>query len=165
MQQKRRKRRRMLRERSPSPPVSHSKRTPPLPQLNTRFTPEEMDQAPELEDKKRFLTMFRLSHVTAKQRKGRRCQQMCAGEAGHSYCPLCLLMVWCCSGAFNLFFIKYTTALLLLFSYIVIIVWRCWVKNLTPLPKCPKTSPLRLVHVPVRHLISIKTAKIDCTLI
>lgn len=66
----------MLRERSPSPPVSHSKRTPPLPQLNTRFTPEEMDQAPELEDKKRFLTMFRLSHVTAQQRKGKRCKLM-----------------------------------------------------------------------------------------
>uniref|UniRef100_H3DR57 Gse1 coiled-coil protein b n=1 Tax=Tetraodon nigroviridis TaxID=99883 RepID=H3DR57_TETNG len=69
MQQKRRKRRRMLRERSPSPAASHSKRTPPAPQLNTRFTPEEMDQAPELEDKKRFLTMFRLSHVTAQQRR------------------------------------------------------------------------------------------------
>lgn len=84
MQQKRRKRRRMLRERSPSPPVSHAKRTPPLPQLNTRFTPEEMDQAPELEDKKRFLTMFRLSHVTAQQRKGKRCKlvhPMCAEDA------------------------------------------------------------------------------------
>lgn len=70
VQQKRRKRRRMLRERSPSPPVSHSKRTPPPPQLSTRFTPEEMDRAPELEDKKRFLTMFRLSHVTVQQRRG-----------------------------------------------------------------------------------------------
>uniref|UniRef100_A0A8C6SJ64 Gse1 coiled-coil protein n=1 Tax=Neogobius melanostomus TaxID=47308 RepID=A0A8C6SJ64_9GOBI len=49
VQQKRRKRRRMLRERSPSP--------------------SEMDQAPELEDKKRFLNMFRLSHVTVQQRK------------------------------------------------------------------------------------------------
>lgn len=73
VQQKRRKRRRMLRERSPSPPVSHSKRTPPPPpQLSTRFTPEEMDRAPELEDKKRFLTMFRLSHVTIQQRRGKR---------------------------------------------------------------------------------------------
>jgi len=64
--QKRRKRRRMLRERSPSPPALQSKRTPPPPpppQLSTRFTPEEMDRAPELEDKKRFLTMFRLSYV------------------------------------------------------------------------------------------------------
>lgn len=75
VQQKRRKRRRMLRERSPSPPVSHSKRTPPPPppppQLSTRFTPEEMDRTPELEDKKRFLTMFRLSHVTIQQRRGK----------------------------------------------------------------------------------------------
>lgn len=75
VQQKRRKRRRMLRERSPSPPASHSKRTPPPPpQLSTRFTPEEMDRAPELEDKKRFLTMFRLSHVTIQQRRGKRVQ-------------------------------------------------------------------------------------------
>lgn len=60
----------MLRERSPSPPASLSKRTPPPPQLSTRFTPEEMDRAPELEDKKRFLTMFRLSHVSFQQRRG-----------------------------------------------------------------------------------------------
>ena len=73
VQQKRRKRRRMLRERSPSPPALHSKRTPPPPpQLSTRFTPEEMDRAPELEDKKRFLTMFRLSHVTIQQRRGKK---------------------------------------------------------------------------------------------
>jgi len=73
VQQKRRKRRRRLRERSPSPPFSHSKRTPPpLPQLSTRFTPEEMDRAPELEDKKRFLTTFKLSHVTVEQRRGER---------------------------------------------------------------------------------------------
>lgn len=72
VKQKRRKRRRMLRERSPSPPASQSKRTPPPPQLSTRFTPEEMDRAPELEDKKRFLTMFRLSHVTIQQRRGKR---------------------------------------------------------------------------------------------
>lgn len=71
--QKRRKRRRMLRERSPSPPASQSKRTPPPPpQLSTRFTPEDMDRAPQLEDKKRFLTMFKLSHVTTQQRRGRR---------------------------------------------------------------------------------------------
>lgn len=62
----------MLRERSPSPPATQSKRTPPPPaaQLSTRFTPEEMDRAPELEDKKRFLTMFKLSHVTVQERKG-----------------------------------------------------------------------------------------------
>uniref|UniRef100_A0AAY4BCZ4 Genetic suppressor element-like domain-containing protein n=1 Tax=Denticeps clupeoides TaxID=299321 RepID=A0AAY4BCZ4_9TELE len=70
MEQKRRKRRRMLRERSPSPPSVQSKRAPPpLPPLSTRFTPEEMDNAPELEDKKRFLTMFSLSHVTVQQRR------------------------------------------------------------------------------------------------
>lgn len=63
----------MLKERSPSPPASQSKRTPPPPpppQLSTSFTPEEMDKAPELEDKKRFLTTFKLSHVTMQQRKG-----------------------------------------------------------------------------------------------
>uniref|UniRef100_G3PTY9 Gse1 coiled-coil protein n=1 Tax=Gasterosteus aculeatus TaxID=69293 RepID=G3PTY9_GASAC len=70
VQQKRRKRRRRLRERSPSPPFSHSKRTPPPPpQLSTRFTPEEMNRAPELEDKKRFLNTFKLSHVTIHQRR------------------------------------------------------------------------------------------------
>ncbi|KAL1007338.1 hypothetical protein UPYG_G00085210 [Umbra pygmaea] len=70
VQQKRRKRRRMLRERSPSPPAVQSKRTPPpAAPLRTRFTPEEMDRAPELEDKKRFLTMFSLSHVTIQQRR------------------------------------------------------------------------------------------------
>uniref|UniRef100_A0A3Q3STZ4 Gse1 coiled-coil protein b n=1 Tax=Mastacembelus armatus TaxID=205130 RepID=A0A3Q3STZ4_9TELE len=69
VQQKRRKRRRMLRELSPSPPASQSKRTPPSPQLSTRFTPEEMDRVPELEDKKRFLTMFRLSHISVQQRR------------------------------------------------------------------------------------------------
>lgn len=47
---------------------------------------------------------------------------MCAGEAEHSYCPLCLLMVWCCSGAFNLFFIKHTTALLLFFFFLYIVI-------------------------------------------
>lgn len=86
----------MLRERSPSPPVSHSKRTPPLPQLNTRFTPEEMDQAPELEEKKRFLTMFRLSHVTAQQRKGKRwkgAHQARARDTRPGPCPICLMLL------------------------------------------------------------------------
>eukprot|EP00063_Salmo_salar_P007530 XP_013982365.1 PREDICTED: genetic suppressor element 1-like [Salmo salar] len=60
----------MLRERSPSPPAVLSKRTPPPPApLSTHFTPEEMDRAPELEDKKRFLTMFSLSHVSVQQRR------------------------------------------------------------------------------------------------
>lgn len=71
VQQKRRKRRRRLRERSPSPSCSQPKRTPPpAPQLSTRFTPEDMNRAPELEDKKRFLTTFSLSHVTVQQRRG-----------------------------------------------------------------------------------------------
>ncbi|XP_010776752.1 genetic suppressor element 1-like [Notothenia coriiceps] len=70
VQQKRRKRRRRLRERSPSPSCSQPKRTPPpAPQLSTRFTPEDMNRAPELEDKKRFLTTFSLSHVTVQQRR------------------------------------------------------------------------------------------------
>uniref|UniRef100_A0A4W5QGU7 Genetic suppressor element-like domain-containing protein n=1 Tax=Hucho hucho TaxID=62062 RepID=A0A4W5QGU7_9TELE len=60
----------MLRERSPSPPAVLSKRTPPPPApLSTHFTPEEMDRVPELEDKKRFLTMFSLSHVSVQQRR------------------------------------------------------------------------------------------------
>lgn len=89
VQQKRRKRRRMLRERSPSPPASHSKRTPPPPpQLSTRFTPEEMDRAPELEDKKRFLTMFRLSHVTVQQRRGER-RGVCSERRHPHFIYLC----------------------------------------------------------------------------
>lgn len=58
----------MLRERSPSPPAVASKRLPPP--LSTRFTPEEMDNSPELEAKKRFLTMFSLNHLSTQQRKG-----------------------------------------------------------------------------------------------
>lgn len=93
VQQKRRKRRKMLRERSPSPPISQSKRTPPPPQLSTRFTPEQMDQAPELEDKKRFLTMFRLSHVTIQQRRGKRVKgnTEMSLRACRKYCSLKLI--------------------------------------------------------------------------
>ncbi|XP_077104287.1 genetic suppressor element 1 isoform X3 [Siphateles boraxobius] len=65
---KRRKRRRMLRERSPSPPAVQSKRPSPAP-LITRFTPEDMNKSPELEDKKRFLTIFSLNHITQQQRR------------------------------------------------------------------------------------------------
>ncbi|KAM6961418.1 genetic suppressor element 1-like [Aplochiton taeniatus] len=69
--QKRRKRRRMLRERSLSPPAVPGKRKTPSPPspLTTRFTPEQMDRTPQLEDKKHFLTMFRLGHVTPQQRR------------------------------------------------------------------------------------------------
>lgn len=69
MEVKRRKRRRMLRERSPSPPAIQSKRPSPAP-LITRFTPEDMNKSPELEDKKRFLTIFSLNHITQQQRRG-----------------------------------------------------------------------------------------------
>ncbi|XP_051726961.1 genetic suppressor element 1 isoform X3 [Ctenopharyngodon idella] len=68
MEVKRRKRRRMLRERSPSPPAVQSKRPTSAP-LITRFTPEDMNNSPELEDKKRFLTIFSLNHVTQQQRR------------------------------------------------------------------------------------------------
>ncbi|KAL4630252.1 genetic suppressor element 1-like isoform X4 [Arapaima gigas] len=72
LQKKQRKRRRMLRERSLSPPAVQSKRqTPPpaLSPLSTRFTAEQMNSAPELEEKKKFLTVLSLSHVTEQQRK------------------------------------------------------------------------------------------------
>ncbi|KAG7473547.1 hypothetical protein MATL_G00097040 [Megalops atlanticus] len=60
----------MLRERSPSPPAVQSKRqTRPPPPLSTRYTAEQMNSAPELEDKKKFLTMFSLSHVDIQQRR------------------------------------------------------------------------------------------------
>ncbi|KTF91449.1 hypothetical protein cypCar_00007561 [Cyprinus carpio] len=71
MEVKRRKRRRMLRERSPSLPAVQSKRptSEQPPPLITRFTPEDMNNSPELEDKKRFLTIFSLNHVTQQQRR------------------------------------------------------------------------------------------------
>lgn len=69
MEVKRKKRRRMLRERSPSPPAVQNKRPTPTPLL-TRFTPEDMNNSPELEDKKRFLTIFSLNHITQQQRRG-----------------------------------------------------------------------------------------------
>ncbi|CAB1313716.1 unnamed protein product [Coregonus sp. 'balchen'] len=75
LHQKRRKRRRMLRERSTSPPAVRGKRkTPPppvapAPPLSTTLTPEEMNCTPHLEDKKDFLNMFSLSHVTSQQRR------------------------------------------------------------------------------------------------
>lgn len=71
MEVKRRKRRRMLRERSPSLPAVQTKRPTPAP-LITRFTPEDMNNTPELEEKKRFLTIFSLNHITQQQRRGTR---------------------------------------------------------------------------------------------
>lgn len=70
--QKRRKRRRMLRERSPSPPTVQSKRQTPSPRLalSTRYSPDEMNSSPNFEEKKKFLTIFSLAHVSAEKRKG-----------------------------------------------------------------------------------------------
>ncbi|XP_076989333.1 genetic suppressor element 1 isoform X2 [Tamandua tetradactyla] len=69
--QKRRKRRRMLRERSPSPPTLQSKRQTPSPRLvlSTRYSPDEMNSSPNFEEKKKFLTTFNLTHVSAEKRK------------------------------------------------------------------------------------------------
>ncbi|XP_045149723.1 genetic suppressor element 1 isoform X2 [Echinops telfairi] len=69
--QKRRKRRRILRERSPSPPTVQSKRQTPSPRLplSTRYSPDDMNSSPNLEEKKKFLTIFNLTHISAEQRK------------------------------------------------------------------------------------------------
>ncbi|XP_070687469.1 genetic suppressor element 1-like [Pempheris klunzingeri] len=72
--QKKRKRRRMMRERSLSPPAVQGKRkasspsTPTTP-LTTPYSAEQMDRTPELEEKKDFLLMFNLSHVSPQQRR------------------------------------------------------------------------------------------------
>ena len=74
--QKRRKRRRMMRERSLSPPAVRGKRkasspsTPTAP-LSTPYSAEQMDSTPELKEKKDFLLMFNLSHVSPQQRRGK----------------------------------------------------------------------------------------------
>ncbi|XP_046889504.1 genetic suppressor element 1 [Hypomesus transpacificus] len=67
LHQQRRKRRRMLKERSPSPQARPLVLPPPL---ITPYTPEEMDRCPELEDKKKFLSGLHLSHISPKQRRG-----------------------------------------------------------------------------------------------
>lgn len=70
LQQKRRKRRRMMRERSQSPPIQSKRQTPsPHSPLSTRFSPDELNNSPNLEEKKKFLTFFDLSHVSAEKRK------------------------------------------------------------------------------------------------
>ncbi|KAM6937695.1 genetic suppressor element 1-like [Xenentodon cancila] len=72
--QKRRKRRRMMRERSVSPPGVQGKRkvsspsTPTAP-LTTPYSAEQMDSTPKLEEKKDFLLMFSLTHVSPQQRR------------------------------------------------------------------------------------------------
>lgn len=70
--QKRRKRRRMLRERSPSPPAVQSKRQTPSPRLalSTRYSPDDMNNSPNFEEKRKFLTIFNLTHISAEKRKG-----------------------------------------------------------------------------------------------
>lgn len=62
----------MLRERSPSPPMIRSKRQTPSPRLalSTRYSPDEMNNSPNFEEKKKFLTIFSLTHVSAEKRKG-----------------------------------------------------------------------------------------------
>ncbi|XP_069872993.1 genetic suppressor element 1-like isoform X1 [Dipodomys merriami] len=69
--QKRRKRRRLLRERSPSPPGAQRKRRTPSPRLalSTRYSPDEMNSSPNFEEKRRFLTIFNLTHISAEKRK------------------------------------------------------------------------------------------------
>ncbi|XP_030366935.1 genetic suppressor element 1-like [Strigops habroptila] len=71
LSQKRRKRRRMLRERSPSPPTVQSKRRTPTPclLLSTHYSPDEMNNSPNFEEKQRFLTIFNLTHISAEKRK------------------------------------------------------------------------------------------------
>ncbi|XP_051975182.1 genetic suppressor element 1-like [Xyrauchen texanus] len=72
LEMKRRKRRRMMmQDRVPSPPTVQNKRKtlPPQPPLTTCYTPEEMDNTAELEDKKHFLSIFNLDHVSLKERK------------------------------------------------------------------------------------------------
>ncbi|KAK7117861.1 hypothetical protein R3I94_023170 [Phoxinus phoxinus] len=69
LEMKRRKRRRMMQERNPSPSAVQSKRKTPSPPLTTRFTPEEMDRTAELDDKKHFLGMFHLNHVSLDERR------------------------------------------------------------------------------------------------
>ncbi|XP_034540837.1 genetic suppressor element 1-like [Notolabrus celidotus] len=71
---KKRKRRRMMRERSVSPPAVQGKRkssSPVIPSvsLTTPYSAEQMDSAPELEDKKDFLLTLNLSHVNPQKRR------------------------------------------------------------------------------------------------
>lgn len=64
-----------MRERSLSPPAVRGKRKAPSPStlttpLTTPYSAEQMDSAPELAEKKDFLLMFDLSHVSPQQRRG-----------------------------------------------------------------------------------------------
>lgn len=73
--QMRRKRRRMMRERSISPPTVQGKRktaspSTPTASLITPYSAEQMDSTPQLQEKKDFLLMFNLNHVSPQQRRG-----------------------------------------------------------------------------------------------
>ncbi len=64
-----------MRERSVSPPAVRGKRkapslSKPTAPLTTPYSAEQMDSTPELEEKKDFLLMFNLSHVSPQQRRG-----------------------------------------------------------------------------------------------
>lgn len=63
----------MLGERSPSPPTVQNKRQTPSPRLAlfTRYSPDDMNNSPNFEEKKKFLTIFNLTHISAEKRKGR----------------------------------------------------------------------------------------------
>lgn len=39
--------------------------------LITRYSPDEMNNSPNFEEKKKFLTIFNLTHISAEKRKGR----------------------------------------------------------------------------------------------
>lgn len=72
---KRRKRRRLMRECSLSPPPAHCKRKTPSPPsapapMTTPYTAEQMNSTPDMEEKRDFLLMFDLSHVSPQQRRG-----------------------------------------------------------------------------------------------
>ncbi|XP_078066706.1 genetic suppressor element 1 isoform X3 [Mustelus asterias] len=71
LKQKQRKRRRMLMERSPSPPRVPNKRQAPSPRpLHTsKYSADEMNSTPDLAEKKRFLTSFSLAHILPEKRK------------------------------------------------------------------------------------------------
>uniref|UniRef100_A0A8C4YZC3 Genetic suppressor element-like domain-containing protein n=1 Tax=Gadus morhua TaxID=8049 RepID=A0A8C4YZC3_GADMO len=70
LERKRRKWRRMMKERSPSPPPAAQGRKKRCPSpLTTPYTAAQMDSSPALEEKKGFLQMFSLAHVTPQQRR------------------------------------------------------------------------------------------------
>lgn len=102
LSQKRRKRRRMLRERSPSPPTVQNKRRTPSPRLplSTRYSPDEMNNSPNFEEKKRFLTIFNLTHISAEKRKGTNHALRALG-AGPGWGGPCSLLSGCHRGVWG----------------------------------------------------------------